>query len=146
MIQLQAAAICDAATVREGLLHILGAGITVFNRPSFPAPFSAHIGILLTAWDVPDVGEQHAVHVIARHVDTPTARVFEADIEMKVDRALDGSRIQTLPIALDLSNAGLPAVGFYELSLEIDGDQVSLSLFEARVDANLPQLPPTPFG
>jgi len=44
---LDAAILCDAATVREGLLHILGGGITRIWRRELPAPMGLTLALLV---------------------------------------------------------------------------------------------------
>lgn len=41
------ALLCDAATVREGLLHLLGAPITRMWRQTLPAPLNIALGVIL---------------------------------------------------------------------------------------------------
>jgi hypothetical protein len=43
--------ICDAVTVREGLLHVLGAGIASLTRREFPAPLAVSLALVLSAED-----------------------------------------------------------------------------------------------
>jgi len=46
-VQLGCALHCDAVSVREGLLHILGGGVTKVMHPEYPAPlltsFAVHL-------------------------------------------------------------------------------------------------------
>jgi len=41
------ALLCDAATVREGLLHVLGGGITRLWRPALPAELATKLAVLV---------------------------------------------------------------------------------------------------
>jgi hypothetical protein len=41
------AVLCDAVSVRDGLLHILGGGITKVGRPSVPTPFGVQLALML---------------------------------------------------------------------------------------------------
>jgi hypothetical protein len=43
--EIDSVVLCDAATVREGLLHILGGGITRLWRPTLPAPLALQIAV-----------------------------------------------------------------------------------------------------
>lgn len=40
------AVLCDRATVRDGLLHILGAGVTIVYRDKVPAPLDVDVADL----------------------------------------------------------------------------------------------------
>lgn len=46
-MELASAMLCDAATVREGLLHILGGGITRLWRGTLPAPMNVVLAVQL---------------------------------------------------------------------------------------------------
>jgi hypothetical protein len=39
--------LCDKATIREGLLHILGGGVRVLGRPQLPASFDVDLALML---------------------------------------------------------------------------------------------------
>lgn len=49
MFRIGAAFLADAVTVREGLMHVLGGGVTAIYRPSFPASLDVSLGVLLYA-------------------------------------------------------------------------------------------------
>lgn len=52
--------ICDAATVREGLLHVLGGGVTRLWRPELPAVLAVQVAIFV-AYTQPDFGVPHDI-------------------------------------------------------------------------------------
>ena len=60
--------LCDAATVREGLLHILGGGITRLNRPSFPAPLGAALALQISVHPT-EASVSHRVEAIIQGED-----------------------------------------------------------------------------
>ncbi|MGD0746747.1 MAG: hypothetical protein ABSB68_02925 [Acidimicrobiales bacterium] len=47
-MEVKAGFICDAATVREGLLHVLGGAITRLWRPTMPAPLGVTFAMVLS--------------------------------------------------------------------------------------------------
>lgn len=54
--------ICDAASVREGLLHVLGGGITRLWRPVLPAPLAFQVAIFVQ-YSLPEFGVPHDISV-----------------------------------------------------------------------------------
>ncbi len=66
-MRIDCALLCDAATVREGLLHVLGGGIAHAVRPSFPAP--AAMSLAVHVWVTQD--EATGDHVLAVRSKTP---------------------------------------------------------------------------
>lgn len=62
-MEIQAALLCDAATVREGLLHVLGAGITRLWRPDLPATFGLALACVLDVAPE-DTGSMHEARVV----------------------------------------------------------------------------------
>ena len=45
-MRIDTALLCDAATERDGLLNVLGGGITVATRPEFPAPLGMTLALV----------------------------------------------------------------------------------------------------
>lgn len=61
-MRLECAMVCDAVTVRDGLLHILGGGIGRVARLGFPAPLDNEVALRLTM--TPDeVKAQHKIEI-----------------------------------------------------------------------------------
>lgn len=84
-MEIQAVIVCDAATVREGLLHILGGGITRMWRPTLPAPFGAAVALLV------DLSQADAEipHEIGVTLVGPNEQVLA--------RAMGGLQVQAAP-------------------------------------------------
>jgi hypothetical protein len=61
-VRVDAALLCDAATVREGLLHILGGGATVVSRAVFPTSLGLVMAVSLTV-DPDEVAGHHEIVV-----------------------------------------------------------------------------------
>ena len=65
-MELKAAIICDAASVREGLLHVLGGGITRIWRQDLPAALGVALAVIVDL--PPDVMfDPHEVTVDPQH-------------------------------------------------------------------------------
>ena len=57
-----------AEMVREGLLHILGAGITRINRQAYPAPFGAAVAMMLVLHPT-EADRDHSLNVLLQGSD-----------------------------------------------------------------------------
>ena len=128
--------LCDAATVRDNLLHVLGAGITRLWRPEFPAPMGADLALLLTLHPL-EAEEPHRLRVVLQDADG--AEVAKLDAEFALDA--DGTQLHPgesfiLPVVVPLSNVPIPAAGRYAAEILVDGQHTDSLFFS--VDA-LPQ-------
>lgn len=126
---LSAALLCDAATVREDLLHILGGGVTALVRPSFPAPLGCVMAIALAAVFEAGQASDHEIRAIGRSDDEESLRLFEFGTGFGV--SADTTGFETLPLVLPLNNAGLPRAGRYVIELYLDGAPLGETRFEA---------------
>ena len=120
------ALLCDSVTVREGLLHILGGGVTRIVNPG-PFPQVVPISIALRM-----LGDRKEMHGGARHevqgILSRDAGEFVA--KFKVEFGADDDQIVTLypgeeiPIAIPISmGVELPGHGGYAIDLVVDGVQ-----------------------
>lgn len=146
MISLQTAVICDAATVREGLLHVLGGGISVLNRESFPAPFSAALALVFEVNNVEPSGEVHEVKVEARRVGFDEEAFFGVSVTVSANVVPGPGTYQLIPLAMDLRNAGIPEQGEYEIVVLVDGATVTTLHFLAALASFSEQDMSNPFG
>jgi len=140
MIELKSLVLCDAATIRDGLLHILGAGIAVVWRTSFPDALLATVAASLEVSEIPEEGETHTFRLVGVRVgEEPEQRIFEAGLEVTVTS--DGtSDHQSVPLVLNLSNAGIASEGRYEIRAFLDGEAVSAIHFSAKIAPDAPQV------
>ncbi|MFZ2964183.1 MAG: hypothetical protein WA006_05805 [Rhodoglobus sp.] len=146
MLELKSVMLCDAATVREGLLNVLGAGLTIFWRESFPAPLMADVAVQFELVDVA-VEETREIMIRVTGPNDDPALVFEAQMQLVTMKSDENAPVQSVPIALNLRNAGMPSVGIYALHVLIDGDQVGSLSFEARAGRAADEVPAhNPFG
>jgi Family of unknown function (DUF6941) len=112
-------ALCDRATVREGLLHILGAGITTLGRPSLPAPMEVDLALLLTPDQVDELVGSHEVSVIVSSDDG--TRVAESKLSFTIgpmDPVPDP--LPSVPFSVALRNIILSAYGHYTVQVGYD--------------------------
>lgn len=130
--------LCDAATVRENLLHVLGGGITRVWRPSFPAPLGAQLAVMLTMAPS-EAQEKHRIRILVLTEDG--GRVGEIKGEFQVSPGPDvkpGERI-SLPVVMDLRPLEIKREGTYSIELLIDGQlQRSFSFVASLQDIRTP--------
>ncbi|GAA4718821.1 DUF6941 family protein [Phytohabitans rumicis] len=120
-MKLSISTICDRATVREGLLHILGAGVTTVTQ-NLPSPLMLDVAILLTI-EAEDVGE-HWLSVVLRHEDTDD-RLGEirAQFEVPEDqvRKVDAP-LGNVPVSIPLRTFRITKEGFYVVDVIVDNN------------------------
>ena len=119
-MKVDTALLSDAVSIREGLLHILGGGVTRIWAERFPAPINATLalrvlippeearspGALQLAIVGPD-GEEIGSFNLDFGVGTPEAEVPTSDIPV--------------PLAIPLSQVQLPGPGHYEIEVRSAG-------------------------
>jgi hypothetical protein len=131
-MRVDCALLCDAATVREGLLHILGGGVTRINRDEYPAPLGTTLALRVMIHPT-ETADAHAMQVLLLSADG--ARVAELGIGFGVSdpTVLSPGEEASIPMVLPLTNVGLETPGAYSFELLIDGiHQVSVP-FRAEV-------------
>jgi hypothetical protein len=62
------ALLCDAATVRENVLHILGGGLGQLWRDVYPAPLGADLALLLTLHPS-ETTDEHELRILIQDAD-----------------------------------------------------------------------------
>lgn len=132
-MQLSSAFLCDFASVRDGLLSIIGGGITRLWRSGYPAPL--HLCVALVVQLEPDeLGRPHEFAVTL--IDADGNSVVEALGGLNIvtaDRE-DGENVSA-PLALDLRNVLLPKDGSYWAEVSLDGKRVRSLPFWANTGA-----------
>lgn len=116
------ALLCDAATVREGLLHVLGGGITRLNRPQFPAPMNTTLALGLAVHRT-EAEREHQVEIIVQSEDGNRIAEVGAGFQVGATPESDlrpGERLN-VPLVVPLIPVGLPVVGGYSIEVLIDG-------------------------
>ncbi len=130
-MRLESAIICDAATVREGLVHILGGGVSVLSRAQFPATMgvSVAIGVRLI---VEELAVEQSIGVAVN--DVAGALVGSMETEIVVPREVNQpGGPPVIPLVVPIGMILLPAEGVYSVEISVNGKaQISLP-FEARL-------------
>lgn len=141
-MKLPVSILCDRATVREGLLHILGGGVTNVTLPSLPAAPDLDLALFLTG---DNAQEFEGTHKIAVRVVNSTSQEAIATVELswegpEADFSYDGPA-PSLPITVPLRGMQLREYGKYEVIVAVDGAQMmQLALYAVEPDAAMRRL------
>lgn len=126
------ALLCDAATVREGLIHILGGGITRIHRPAYPAPLGVAVALLLTL-QRSEVTERHRLRL--NIVNEDGKQVAQLDGEFGIEPGPDvrpGEQV-AMPLILNLGGIAIPKAGSYSMDLLVDSQLARSLPFYAEI-------------
>jgi hypothetical protein len=105
------ALLCDAVNVREGLLFVIGGGVTRLWRPTYPAELGVDLALMI--WLDPSEAEQDiAFSVVVKGADTGVV-IASAEGSFKSSRANTPGADLSVPLALDLRRVVIPAPGAY---------------------------------
>ncbi len=120
-MELDAALICDAASVRENLLFVLGGGITRYWREDLPADIQVSLALVLKVHPT-EMGRPHELDVIL--MDADGTRLNELKVGFQVDVTaerpdLDLTESALIPQAIDL-RARFPREGSYSIDILLD--------------------------
>jgi hypothetical protein len=121
-VRIDCALLCDAATVREGLLHVLGGGVTRVNRPGYPAPLAPLCLAVRILVHPTETDSTHQLDV--RLQDEDGQEVAKVDVQFGVNdpgRNEPGEEL-SVPLPLNMPpQVGLPHPGGYSFELLING-------------------------
>ena len=128
MARVASALLCDAATVREGLLHILGGGITRLHRSEYPAPMQVTLVAQVVLTPI-EVGFAHDVSATIQTEDGVV--VIEANGHLEAgppNPLLEPGESVILPLVINLTNVVLNKPGGYSIEMSVDSvHQASLT-------------------
>ncbi len=123
--------LCDAATVREGLLHVLGAGITRLHRTEYPAPMQVTLASQVVLSSI----ETEFPHDVTATIQTEDGdMVIQANGHLEAgppNPMLEPGESVILPIVMNLSNVMLTKPGGYSIEMSVDGVHQTSVTFRA---------------
>jgi hypothetical protein len=119
-VELKAAIICDAASVREGLLHVLGGGITRVWRQDLPAALGVALAVIVDL--SPDVMfDPHEVTVaFVRDDDDVQLNEIKGAFQVGEELRLEPGEHQLVPMVFDLHGAVVESYGAFTFHIAID--------------------------
>jgi hypothetical protein len=119
--------LCDFASVREGLLFVVGGGITRVRRPHYPAALGCSVALLVELHQM-ELTRPHELEVRVVGPDGEDVGTIKAGFQTAPMTDLDIGENLPIPVVLDLRAATLPKPGRYNVEASIDGGhQLTLS-------------------
>jgi len=118
-MEIEAALLCDAATIREGLLHFLGGPISRIWRPTMPAPLGIAVAAILSM-SQDEMGIPHEVAFSIRNDEHVIAEVMGAVQAGAPLANPEPGEVVLAPTAVPLHGVGTDAYGRHVLSISVD--------------------------
>ncbi len=115
------ALLCDYATVREGLLHILGGGINRLWREEYPANLGVSLALLFEVHPT-EMNSEHSLSVVLIDEDGLQFGHVNADFHISAEpgKGRPGENL-ILPLVVPLQQVVLSKPGAYSVEILIDG-------------------------
>lgn len=120
-MNIDCALLCDAATVREGLLHILGGGITRLHRAEYPSALGTALAVRVMVHPT-EADRSHQFETRLLSEDGEEVGSVQVNFEMSHPVAVlrPGEEL-SVALPLSLHGLGIPHPGAYSFELLIDG-------------------------
>lgn len=126
-MHVSALVIADAVSIRENLLHVLGAGVSLLQRESYPAPLLADVGLVVNH----KTSTRHlSVKLTLRRDGKPEA-LTEIQIEGDISMFADQRGYASTPFAIEARSIAIPEPGDYTLTATLDGGRGLTTNFSA---------------
>lgn len=128
-MKVDCALLCDAVTVREGLLHVLGGGITRLMKETYPAPLGAGLALRILVHPT-EANREHRVEARLQNEDGSEVERVEFTFATTGEASQDNptQAFGLLPgeelgiaVAVPLQYIKLQKAGGYSLEILIDG-------------------------
>src|ERR1039458_8002761 len=126
------AMLCDYATVREGLLHVLGGGINRLWREQFPATMGSTLALLLEIHPT-ETEIQHAIAIFL--IDEDGRRLADVSAEFQVSKSTTIGRAGEavlMPLLVSLHHLEIPSPGAYSVEILLDGQHKQIGRASGR--------------
>jgi hypothetical protein len=123
-MRLECAMVCDAVTVRDGLLHILGGGIGRVPRLGFPASLDNEVAVRLVLTPE-EVKAQHKIEIRVLTSQGALASTVTGEFATAIP---DGRPVGTdisLSIPVSLRQVVLPGPDRYEIEIVVDAESLT---------------------
>jgi hypothetical protein len=128
-VKVTTALLCDAATVREGLLNVLAGGVTRLNAPAYPYQYQGALAAVFTAHPT-EAAKEHDIQVIVQSEDGQRLVELGAQMQAQPGPDLQPGEEMVIPAVLNFGIA-LPAPGRYSFEMLIDGIHQATVAFRA---------------
>lgn len=137
-MRINTALLCEAATVREGLLHILGGGVSRVSLPHFPGPVAASLALQVGV-HASEAALPHVVRVAL--CDESGSEVARTETAFQVTGGqLGAGEDYEVHLAAPFYGIELPHPGRYELRIFVDQAYMTSLFFSASQAPSEPVL------
>jgi hypothetical protein len=121
-MEVDTALLCDAATVRDGLLHILGGGVTHLVRKEFPADLGVTLALRILVHQT-EAEHPHELQILLQGEDGEKVVQVRANVQAEPPPdGVEAGEKGELVIAWSFpGRPKLPREGRYSMELLIDG-------------------------
>jgi len=117
--------LCEAVTARDGLINVLGGGVTHYTRPDFPAPIALWLAVGLALEKQSEIPGEHRLRIRIKRADDGR-QIFQHEVPFTVQ--VEGDVDEGLVMFGIPIEGELPAPGKYRLEVEADDDQALSTL------------------
>ncbi|MDH3225766.1 MAG: hypothetical protein OEM67_01585 [Thermoleophilia bacterium] len=125
-MKVDTALLCDAVSIREGLLHILGGGITRIWVEQFPAAINATLALrVLIGSD--EAESPQGINLLVQGPDGEELGSFNLDFGVNAPEGADAAGEVPIPLAIPMQQVQLPAPGSYSIEVKV-GDTIARSV------------------
>lgn len=122
-MRVTAALLCDHATVREGLLHVLGGCITRLWREQLPAGMGVALALVIEVTQE-ETAVPHEIQIWVRDRDGKQVAEVMGGFELTPGPRTERGENLLTPIAIPLQGVGLEQYGKHVVSLAVDAQIV----------------------
>jgi len=116
--------LCDAVTVRDGLLHILGGGVGRVTRFGFPAPLDNDMALRLVL-SPEEVRSQHRIEIRILTSEGAVASTVTGDFAAGTTDGPPVGVDVSLNIPVSLRQVVLPGPDRYEVEVVVDDEPLA---------------------
>ena len=125
------ALLCDKAHARDGLLYVIGGGITRVWRAEYPAPAGVELALMIELHRT-EAKRPHQIDIELVGEDGAVLFELGGAFQTAADH-LKAWDTQLVPFVVNLAGVPLTDVGPYNLEISIDGNHQSTIRFTAEV-------------
>jgi hypothetical protein len=142
-VEITIAVLCEAATVRDGVLQILGAGLNRIPMPTYPAPLPTTLALRFEL-DLDEGATQHSllVQIVSASDDAVIGSVAGTIGPIAQEAVTEPELPVQAVTAVQLSKIEIQAEGRYDTVISVDNKELRRVRFAVRPTA-LPGTPPS---
>ena len=130
-MELTTAILCDVAHIRDGLIYILGGGVTRVVSPHYPGTLNIALALVIDL-ESSELGRPHAIEIFLVCADQGTVHNVTMTLNtMVMDQAADET--STCPAVVPFYGVQIPQAGSYDVQIEIDGKIMKSLAFLATI-------------